>query len=217
MAPRHKLSMPFRHSVVVRLCFLFICFTPFFVVSAIASTGAGPPAPVHPAGGQLPALVVATWVVSVVAALVSALEVIGDSPEYGPLVTGWDKTPLRELCLPSSPRYNPSLRISDIFQSSFPQTSGEPAETCCTPQWKIFLESLFFFPSTNHNYIQCSRFGSDSTFRAFSAGPLAQECTLKVYLRTMHSVYCPQQVMAATSSPCLTRIGKKKRASFRRQ
>jgi len=126
--------MLFHHSFAVRLCFLFICFTPFFVVSAIASTGAGPPAPVHPACGPLPALVVATGVVSIVAALVSALEVIGDSPECGPLVTGWDKTPLRELCLPSSPRYNPSLRISDIFQSSFPQTSGEPAETSCTPQ-----------------------------------------------------------------------------------
>jgi len=77
------------------------------MVSVSASTD-GDPA-VHPAGGPIPALAVATGVASVIAALVSALKVIDDSPEYGPLVTGWDDKHLRELCLPSSPRYDPSL------------------------------------------------------------------------------------------------------------
>ena len=87
------------------------------MVSVTASTGADPT--VHPAAGPLPALAVATGVASGIAALVSALKVIEDSPEDGPLVTGWDDKHLRELCLPSSPRYAPSLGTSGLFQSIF--------------------------------------------------------------------------------------------------
>ena len=88
MSPRHELSMLFHHSFAVRLCFFFIYSAPFLLVSANASTGAGPPVPVHPAAGPLPTVTVVAGVASIVATLVSALKVIDDSPECGPLGTG---------------------------------------------------------------------------------------------------------------------------------
>ena len=156
------------------------------MVSVSASTD-GDPA-VHPAGGPIPALAVATGVASVIAALVSALKVIDDSPEYGPLVTGWDDKHLRELCLPSSPRYDPSLVMNDLFKSIFPADEWWSSKDMLYSTVKDFASIAGFRPSTNHNYIQCSRFGLPSTVRNYSAGPLAQECTLKNYLRAMHNI-----------------------------
>ena len=191
MTPCHKLSILFHHFFAICLCFVFICSTPLFMVSVTVSTGADPT--VHPVAGPLPALAVATGVASVTAALVSALKAIDDSPEYGPLVTGWDDNHLRELCLPSSPRYDPSLVMNDLFKSIFPADEWWSSKDMLYSAVKDFSRIAGFCPSTNHNYIQCSRFGSDSTVRNYSAGPLAQDCTLKFYLRAMHTLRSVQR------------------------
>ena len=83
--------------------------------------------------------------------------------------------------------------MNDLFQSIFPADEWWSSKDMLYSAVKDFTRIARFCPSTNHNYIQCSCFVSDSTVRNFSAGPLAQECTLKLYLKAMHTVRSVQR------------------------
>ena len=71
------------------------------------------------------------------------------------------------------PRFNNQLKCLHL--------RGDFGDPSCSPLTDNGVKAIAeFCPSINHNYMQCSCFGLDSTVRVFMAGPLAQECTLKV-------------------------------------
>ena len=124
--------------------------------------------------------------------LISKTKVIDDSPEAGPLVTGWDSKELRNLCLPSSIGYDPSIEVADLCRILFPPGQWWSNRMLLVDALSDCAKISGFKVTHNHSHIRCNRHGKSKpkrkskTKRNFEAGSLAQECTLMLHLKAMH-------------------------------
>jgi hypothetical protein len=139
----------------------------------------------------LPILPVVMAAASIVSAIVAASKSIDDSPEDGPVVTGWDNKELRRKCLPSSASYDKSIDMLSLFSSLFPAQEWWSNRKMLYEAMKDCSIIAGFRVTTNHAHICCNRHGKSANKRKFTGGSLHQECTMIIHLKAKHSIQFP--------------------------
>jgi hypothetical protein len=141
----------------------------------------------------VPMLPVIMAAASIVSAIVAASKSIDDSPEDGPVVTGWDNKELRRKCLPSSPSYNKSIDMHSLFSALFPAQEWWANRSMLYEAMKDCSILHGFRVTSNHAHICCNRHGKSTNKRKFTGGALHQECTMIIHLKAKHSIHFPSK------------------------
>ena len=98
-----------------------------------------------------------------IAALVGASKIVDDSPAIGSVVTEWDSSELRRLCLKSSPGFTPSLNVLSLVKNLFPPNEWWASKKLLADALRDYAKIAGFRVATNHNHIRCSRHGERTT------------------------------------------------------